>query len=96
MQREVSNTDIPRSIQEREAHRPHDQEQRSSSTSLQEERLSREMVWRPCRRALLAAAVLALHSPFVPEAAAEKHFEPAVRLEEEVPALTPHAQHLKI
>lgn len=54
------------------------------------------MVWRPCRRALLAAAVLTLHSVFVPEAAAESQLEPAVRLEEEVLALTPHAQHLKI
>ncbi|BDA51604.1 hypothetical protein COCOBI_19-1600 [Coccomyxa sp. Obi] len=97
MQREVSIAGLPRSIQEREAQCPHEQEQRSSSSSsAQEKRLSREMVWRPCRRVLLAAAVLALHSVFVPEAAAERQSEPAVRLEEEAGQLGDYSRRIPL
>ena len=58
--------------------------------------MSREMVWRPCRRALLAAAVLTLHTFLLLEAAADREFEPAVRLGEEVNTSTYSPQHLKI
>lgn len=58
--------------------------------------MSREMVWRPCRRALLAAAVLILHTSLFTEAAADRDYEPAVRLGEEVNIPTYSPQHLKI
>ena len=58
--------------------------------------MSREMVWRPCRRALLAAAVLILHTSLLTEAAANRDYEPAVRLGEEVNIPTYSPQHLKI
>lgn len=54
------------------------------------------MMWRPCREALLAAGVFALVSLFLTEAAADRQFEPPVRLEEQVLPFTLHEGNLKI